>query len=192
MNWMTLAVLTVVAVAACTALAGAPGPDRDAEKYMVRKSEAEWKEELSSLEYYVLRKAGTERPFTGKYNHFKGHGSFVCGGCGQPLFHSDAKFNSGTGWPSFTRPADKDAVEEVTDTAFGMIRTEVRCSKCGGHLGHVFSDGPPPTGLRYCINSASLDFEAEPDASPSASNLKGSNHAAVTTPDHDDNASPKR
>lgn len=118
-----------------------------------------WKEKLSEEAYRILRLKGTERPFTGKFHaHFE-KGRYVCAGCGNPLFHSETKFDAGCGWPSFYEPADEKAVEEALDRSHGMVRTEVHCSQCGGHLGHVFTDGPLPTGLRYCINSASLEFE---------------------------------
>ena len=123
------------------------------------KTQKEWKEQLSEEEFYVCRLKGTERPFTGKYNDFKGDGVFVCKCCGNPLFDTATKFNSGTGWPSFYEPISQNAVEEHKDTSHGMIRTEVTCAKCDAHLGHVFPDGPKPTGLRYCINSICLDFK---------------------------------
>lgn len=123
------------------------------------KSDEEWKRQLDPDTYRILRQAGTERPFTGEYNDHKGDGLYRCAGCGEPLFDSNAKFDSGSGWPSFTAPSDSQAVEEQTDASHGMVRTEVRCRACGGHLGHVFPDGPAPTGLRYCINSKALSFK---------------------------------
>jgi peptide-methionine (R)-S-oxide reductase len=124
-------------------------------------TDAEWREKLTPEQYHVLREAGTERAFTGQYDKHYEEGAYSCGACGTPLFLSDAKYNSGCGWPAFFQPADAEAVDEHRDTSFGMIRTEVTCSNCGSHLGHVFPDGPPDQGgLRYCINSASLNFEA--------------------------------
>ena len=125
----------------------------------INKPEEEWKSSLSPEAYGVLRKKGTERPFTGKFNDFKDKGIFVCAGCGNELFLSDTKFDSGTGWPSFYQPISKRNVGEDVDKSFFMTRTEVHCAKCNGPLGHVFPDGPEPTGLRYCINSVSLDFK---------------------------------
>ncbi len=122
-------------------------------------SEAEWLEKLGPERYRILRQAGTERAFTGKYDGKKDAGTYTCGGCGEPLFASDDKFDSGCGWPSYSAPLAAAPVEELVDTSHGMVRTEVRCARCEGHLGHVFPDGPAPTGLRYCINSASLDFK---------------------------------
>ncbi|NMC60704.1 MAG: peptide-methionine (R)-S-oxide reductase MsrB [Candidatus Methanofastidiosa archaeon] len=128
-------------------------------KEKIKLSDEEWKKKLTPEEYYVLREKGTERPFTGKYVDNKKKGKYICAACGNELFDSETKFDSGTGWPSFTDPADKDSIKEYGDLSHGMVRTEVTCSKCGGHLGHVFDDGPKPSGKRYCINSASLKFE---------------------------------
>ncbi|HPD46432.1 MAG TPA: peptide-methionine (R)-S-oxide reductase MsrB [Anaerohalosphaeraceae bacterium] len=122
------------------------------------KSNDEWRKELTPEQYHIMREKGTERAFTGKYDEFFEDGVYLCAACGQKLFESDAKFNSGCGWPAFSKPADENSVEYAEDTSYGMTRTEVMCSRCGGHLGHVFNDGPRPTGMRYCINSAALDF----------------------------------
>jgi peptide-methionine (R)-S-oxide reductase len=125
----------------------------------VEKTDAQWREELSPEQYAVLRQQGTERPFAGKYVNVKDDGMYHCAGCGAELFSSDTKFESGTGWPSFYEPAVAENVELHTDSSHGMVRTEVTCAACGGHLGHVFPDGPNPTGQRYCINSCSLDLQ---------------------------------
>lgn len=128
-----------------------------------KKSDEYWKEKLSEEEYRILRRKGTERAGTGKYLDNKEEGIYKCAGCGKPLFRSEHKFKSGSGWPSFYKPIDVENVDEQTDRSHGMVRTEVLCSDCGGHLGHVFNDGPKPTGLRYCINSISLDFKKKED-----------------------------
>ena len=125
----------------------------------VTKTDEEWRQELSPEQYEILRRKGTERPFTGKYVNVKDKGMYRCAACGAELFSSDTKFDSGTGWPSFTEPANLENVELHEDRSHGMVRTEVTCKRCGGHLGHVFPDGPGPTGQRYCINSCSLELD---------------------------------
>jgi peptide-methionine (R)-S-oxide reductase len=126
----------------------------------VTRSESEWREQLTPEEYKILREAGTEPPFSGRYVYAKDDGIYRCAACGAELFSSDTKFDSGTGWPSFTEPVVAASVELLDDSSHGMRRTEVRCRRCGSHLGHVFPDGPAPTGMRYCINSLALDFDS--------------------------------
>ena len=130
--------------------------------HKIQLSDEEWRERLSPEQYQILRNGGTERAFTGEYEGNKAEGEYICAGCGAPLFSSQAKFKSSSGWPSYTAPLADGAVEELRDGSHGMVRTEVRCAKCEGHLGHVFPDGPGDNGLRYCINSASLDFKPKP------------------------------
>ncbi len=131
------------------------------EEEKVFKTDAEWRQQLDEQQYYVIRQKGTERAFTGRFWDHEDHGTYTCAACGLPLFDSEDKFESGTGWPSYTRPVEERNITEERDVTFGMVRTEILCSRCGGHLGHVFADGPAPTGLRYCVNSASLAFVPE-------------------------------
>ncbi|NRA42810.1 MAG: peptide-methionine (R)-S-oxide reductase MsrB [Pseudomonadales bacterium] len=130
----------------------------------IKKTDAQWREQLSDFEYYVLREKGTERPFTGEFNDFKGSADFACRGCGQPLFSSAAKYDSGSGWPSFFEAVNPEAIREYRDSSLGMERVEIVCSRCDSHLGHVFTDGPRPTGLRYCVNSVSLTLDSSKSA----------------------------
>lgn len=130
----------------------------------VDRTDEEWRRQLTPAQYQVLRRRGTEPPFSGEYAHAKADGVYRCSGCGAELFRSGSQFDSGTGWPSFYEPAAEEALELLPDRSHGMVRTEVACRRCGGHLGHVFDDGPPPAGLRYCINSVALSLEETPRA----------------------------
>ncbi|MEQ8425860.1 MAG: peptide-methionine (R)-S-oxide reductase MsrB [Cyclobacteriaceae bacterium] len=153
--------LIILAINACAQSKSEKTPQHEANayKYPMEKSEQEWKKELTEEQYYILREKGTERAFTGALwdNHDKG--KYYCAACHQELFDSETKFESGSGWPSFYKPVDEEAVRVGKDTSYGMVRDEVVCSRCGGHLGHVFPDVPKPTGLRYCMNSAAMEFK---------------------------------
>lgn len=163
-NWMN-GLLLVFAIGLTSCYAQNKNEMKDVK---VKKTEAEWREVLTPNQYYVLRESGTERPHTGEYDlHFK-EGVYSCAGCGSELFKSDDKFDAHCGWPSFDKAIENDAVVEIKDNSHGMVRTEIRCANCGGHLGHVFNDGPTDTGMRYCINSASLGFEGEEEADTKA------------------------
>ncbi|EMR04475.1 peptide-methionine (R)-S-oxide reductase MsrB [Cesiribacter andamanensis] len=159
MSLLLLALLFLSSLGACQQAEKKQAQSHPPMKLKVEKTDAQWRQELSPEQYKVLREKGTERAFTGKYNDHKEKGIYRCAACNNELFSSETKFDSGTGWPSFYQPIDEDALLKETDRTYGMTRTEVLCNHCGGHLGHVFPDGPKPTGLRYCINSVSLAFE---------------------------------
>jgi len=160
-NLITIYALIIPVLVACGQSTNKASEEK--RSYAITKSEKEWKEILTDQEYEVLREKGTERAFTGDLLDNKKEGVYTCAACALPLFSSDTKFKSGTGWPSFYDVVGDTNVIELDDRSYGMVRTEVVCGRCGGHLGHVFEDGPKPTGLRYCINSVSLDFEEEED-----------------------------
>ncbi len=158
---ISLILMAVIGISACNAQEKENTNPTKSSAMKVQKTDAEWKKELSPLQYNVLREAGTERPFTGEYTmHFE-DGDYKCAACEAVLFDSEAKFESHCGWPSFDKAADNDALIEREDRSHGMVRTEILCASCGGHLGHVFDDGPTETGKRYCINSAALGFKKE-------------------------------
>ncbi|MDQ3395575.1 MAG: peptide-methionine (R)-S-oxide reductase MsrB [Bacteroidota bacterium] len=159
MNLNLLIFISILSISCSTGSKGDVQTDRKTQNFEVQKSEKEWKKDLTEQQFNVLRQHETERAFSGEYNDHHKEGIYICAGCGNELFSSKTKFESGTGWPSFYAPLSEGQIGKETDNKFGMKRTEVHCARCGGHLGHVFEDGPKPTGLRYCLNSAALSFE---------------------------------
>ena len=159
MKNILITLAAIVAFSACAQKAATDVRNEFPEAEKVKKSESQWKNELSEAEFYILREKGTERAFTSPLNSNKEEGTYLCAACKLPLFESTTKFKSGSGWPSFYEPINDVNVAEADDRSYGMVRTEVLCARCDGHLGHVFADGPQPTGLRYCINGIALDFE---------------------------------
>jgi methionine-R-sulfoxide reductase len=158
---ITLSILAIIALLTTACSLGGNSKNKKSNQAMdfeVKKTEEEWKKDLSSEQYYVLREKGTERAFTGKFNMTKDKGIYKCAACGNELFTSEMKFDSHCGWPSFDKEIKGGKIVTHTDTSFGMVRTEIMCAKCGGHLGHIFDDGPTETGKRYCVNSLSLEF----------------------------------
>jgi len=171
--WGLFAVLVALVLSCTTVANGGDARPQPSREDRVIKTESEWRAELTPEEFRVLREQGTERAFTGSYHDDHADGVYTCAGCGLPLFSSEHKFDSGTGWPSYYKPIGSDRVDRIPDRSLGMVRTEVTCARCGGHLGHVFRDGPPPTGLRYCINSVSLDKISAEEAKKVEASLAG-------------------
>jgi peptide methionine sulfoxide reductase msrA/msrB len=157
-----------------------PKSNKMTNEFPIQKTEEQWKEQLSDDQYYILREKGTERPYTGKFLMHKEKGNYTCAACGNVLFASDAKFDSHCGWPSFDKEIQKGNIKEVTDNTLGMKRTEIMCGKCGGHLGHVFDDGPTATGIRYCVNSVSIGFEAATDSTKNNATATTNNIQEIT------------